>query len=52
MVVAIIVVSVVLFALFIVAAVAGNRAQTRMVDEEHARREARASDVEGDPLDS
>lgn len=49
MIVAIIVVPVVLFALFIVAAVAGNRAQTRMVAAERAR-EAKSSSAAEPPV--
>ena len=40
MIVAIVIVSVVLFVLFLVAAVAGNRAQTRMVQAERKRTDA------------
>lgn len=46
MVAAIVVVSVLLFAMFIVAAVAGNRAQTRMMARQ-AEERSRGSDADG-----
>lgn len=39
MIAAIVIVSIVLFALFIFAAVAGNRAQTRMAERDRLKRE-------------
>lgn len=52
MIVAIVIVCLVLFALFLVAAIAGNRAQTRMVAEqaEAERRRTLSTDVpSGEP---